>query len=238
MQKPLNAPFAHKDMKLLAELSYLVGGHVTDWAVGLYCLQLIQTPVQLLHGLHSQCLVGLICQQTHGHVFRPKWIHVHRGAPWHHVRGSKRPCVAWSYGGRARWTSRWCRGSGGGVNADLLHLIAHSTTTSKASAWSYFRQTRAKVTVCVHTLSLSLYSLFQCVASFPLLSCTLQTPSHSVWLPRPLAGPLKFLSGVSEPLCWMSSMQTKRSAASCCWCVCDPPNTLKSWGQKKKKLGK
>jgi len=41
--------------------SYLVGGHVTNRAVGLDGLQLVQTPVQLLHCLHGQLLVCLIC---------------------------------------------------------------------------------------------------------------------------------------------------------------------------------
>lgn len=103
-------------------LSYLIGGHVTDWAVCLYGLQLIQTPVQLLHGLHSQLLVGLICQQTHGHVIRPKRIHVHCRAPRHHVCRSEGPRVARSFGS-ARWTSGRRRGRGGGVYAQLLHLV-------------------------------------------------------------------------------------------------------------------
>lgn len=45
--------------------SHLVGGHVADGAVRLDGFQLIQTPVQLLHGLHRQLLVGLVWIKTH-----------------------------------------------------------------------------------------------------------------------------------------------------------------------------
>lgn len=166
-------------------MSYLIGGHVTDWAVCLYGLQLIQTPVQLLHGLHSQLLVGLICQQTHGHVIRSKRIHVHSRASRDHVCRSEGPGVARSYGRSARWTSGRRRGRGGGVYAQFLHL---------ASLHRYLRKFR-KV-VCSDKLrlellfadSLSLKLLSSRSPSFPLHLCTLQTPSHSVWFPHPLSG--------------------------------------------------
>lgn len=41
--------------------AHLVGGHVTDGAMCLDGLQLVQTPVQLLQGLPSQLLVCLVC---------------------------------------------------------------------------------------------------------------------------------------------------------------------------------
>lgn len=43
---------------------YLVRGHFADGVPGLQGLQLIQAPVQLLHGLASQFLVGLLCEKT------------------------------------------------------------------------------------------------------------------------------------------------------------------------------
>lgn len=113
----------HACTHIQVKLSYLVGGHVADRAVGLDCFQLVQTPVQLLHGFHSQLLVGLICQQTHGHIIRTQRIHIHTGAPWHHTRRSKCPRVAWSYRGLARRTSGRCSGRGGGVYTELLHLV-------------------------------------------------------------------------------------------------------------------
>lgn len=61
-----------------SSLSYLVGGHVTDRAVGLDGFQLVQTPVQLLHRLHGQFLVRLICQQaasTQRHTVRTDGAH-------------------------------------------------------------------------------------------------------------------------------------------------------------------
>ena len=137
--------YTYKNIKVA--FPYLVGGHVTDRAVGLDGLQLVQTPVQLLHCLHSQFLVGLICQQTHGHVIRPERIHVHGRTPWHHACRSEGPGVAWSYRGLARRTSGSRRGRGGGVHTKLLHLVPLHHLR-KFTEVALCRQTEARVTVC------------------------------------------------------------------------------------------
>lgn len=44
--------------------TYFGGRHVGDGAVGLDCLELVQTPVQLLQGLQRHLGVGLIWKDT------------------------------------------------------------------------------------------------------------------------------------------------------------------------------
>lgn len=73
-------------------LSYLGGGHVADRAVGLDGLQLVQTPLQLLHCLHGQFLVRVICQQTAGtqrHTVRTDRAHGARTLPSRSTHGSR-----------------------------------------------------------------------------------------------------------------------------------------------------
>lgn len=68
--------------------------------------------------------------------------------------------------------------------AELLHLFTlHHLRKVQGSRT--FRQTEARVTICRFSVdSFSSYPLF------PSPSCALQTPSHTVWSPRPLSGSL------------------------------------------------
>lgn len=99
--------------------SYLGGGHVADRAVGLDGLQLVQAPVQLLHGVHGQLLVRLICQQaaaTQGHAVR---THVAHGALARHSQAAS-PHRS-SPGGLLRLLGRGESSSSWPLVAALLH---------------------------------------------------------------------------------------------------------------------